>query len=248
MTQASELLPVIEIFGPTIQGEGPLLGMPTYFIRFGGCDYKCVWCDTKYAVDPVQVKMNSQMLTTAMIVDLLTRLGGSRLCKWVTLSGGNPALQPLKMLVTTLKKHGFKVAVETQGTKFQDWLCLCDQVVLAPKGPSSHMRHDKLAFQGIVNRIGKRDKPYHDLTYDHVYIKVVIFNEADLAFARTLYKRFPTIPFGLQVGNHVNFDGPEALIEKLQWLADTALKIPGLENVRILPQLHVLLWGNQKGK
>ena len=42
---------VNEIFGPTIQGEGALIGQPTIFVRTGGCDYRCSWCDTLHAVD-----------------------------------------------------------------------------------------------------------------------------------------------------------------------------------------------------
>ena len=43
---------ISEIFGPTVQGEGPLIGRPTVFVRTGGCDYRCTWCDTLYAVLP----------------------------------------------------------------------------------------------------------------------------------------------------------------------------------------------------
>ena len=44
-------LRVVEIFGPTIQGEGALIGEPTVFVRTGGCDYRCSWCDSLHAVD-----------------------------------------------------------------------------------------------------------------------------------------------------------------------------------------------------
>src|SRR6056297_3563779 len=44
-------LRVSEIFGPTIQGEGALIGVPTVFVRLGGCDYRCSWCDSLHAVD-----------------------------------------------------------------------------------------------------------------------------------------------------------------------------------------------------
>src|SRR5215831_5300129 len=47
-----ESIAISEIFGPTVQGEGPLIGQPTVFVRTGGCDYRCVWCDTLYAVLP----------------------------------------------------------------------------------------------------------------------------------------------------------------------------------------------------
>ena len=44
---------VQSIFGPTIQGEGPLMGTKTNFIRLAGCDYRCTWCDSMVAVDPI---------------------------------------------------------------------------------------------------------------------------------------------------------------------------------------------------
>lgn len=43
---------VSEIFGPTVQGEGAVIGKPTVFVRTGGCDYPCSWCDSKFAVLP----------------------------------------------------------------------------------------------------------------------------------------------------------------------------------------------------
>jgi len=48
----TELVRISEIFGPTIQGEGPLIGRPTVFVRTAGCDYRCARCDTLYAVLP----------------------------------------------------------------------------------------------------------------------------------------------------------------------------------------------------
>ena len=50
--ESSSLISVSEIFGPTIQGEGSLIGTQTIFVRTGGCDYRCSWCDTGYAVLP----------------------------------------------------------------------------------------------------------------------------------------------------------------------------------------------------
>ena len=47
---------VVEVFGPTVQGEGPYAGRVCHFLRLGGCDYRCSWCDTPYAVDPAQVR------------------------------------------------------------------------------------------------------------------------------------------------------------------------------------------------
>src|SRR3954449_11904275 len=92
-SQRIRTFPVIEIFGPTIQGEGAEAGLPTHFVRLGGCDYRCAWCDTMYAVDPRTVRARSESLPATEIVGRLHELGGHP--EWVTLSGGNPALHHL---------------------------------------------------------------------------------------------------------------------------------------------------------
>src|SRR3954469_19299215 len=106
--------PVIEIFGPAIGGEGAEAGIPTHFVRLGGCDYRCSWCDTMYAVDPALVRENAQRLRVDEIVDRGAQLEGRP--DWVTISGGNPALHRLDDLVARLQQHDFKVSVETQGS------------------------------------------------------------------------------------------------------------------------------------
>ena len=106
-------LPVVEVFGPTIQGEGELAGVPTAFVRFGGCDYRCSWCDSLFAVLPEDVRRAPRM-TPAEVAAALAALEGSP--EWVTLSGGNPALLELGELVALLHASGRRVTVETQGS------------------------------------------------------------------------------------------------------------------------------------
>src|ERR1700755_1288096 len=112
--------PVIEICGPTIQGEGAEAGVPTHFIRLGGCDYRCSWCDTLYAVDPATVRDTAVKLSAEEIVRDVKALAGRP--EWVSISGGNPALHDAQALVEGLHAEGFKVAVETQGSRFKPWL------------------------------------------------------------------------------------------------------------------------------
>ena len=64
---------MIEVFGPTIQGEGAEAGLPCNFVRLGGCDFRCSWCDTMYAVDPAEVRANAERMTAEQIVDRLDR-------------------------------------------------------------------------------------------------------------------------------------------------------------------------------
>ena len=135
---------VIEIFGPTIQGEGAEAGMPTHFIRLGGCDFRCSWCDTMYAVEPATVRVTAHRLSVEEIVQALDRLTGAP--RWVTISGGNPALHRLDPLIERLHSHDYRVSVETQGSVWRSWLGDVDRLTVSPKPPSSGMasaRHER---------------------------------------------------------------------------------------------------------
>ena len=91
------MIAISEIFGPTIQGEGALIGVPTVFVRTGGCDFRCSWCDTLYAVEP-RFRADWQSLSAEAILARVNQLSGDQPIL-VTLSGGNPALQPLDQLL-----------------------------------------------------------------------------------------------------------------------------------------------------
>src|SRR3954447_265834 len=90
----TRLIPVVEIFGPTIQGEGAEAGVPTHFVRVGGCDFRCSWCDTMYAVDPEIVRATAEKLSVEEIASRVAALAGRP--EWVAISGGNPALHDLR--------------------------------------------------------------------------------------------------------------------------------------------------------
>src|ERR1700731_950459 len=73
----NERIRISEIFGPTIQGEGPLIGRPTVFVRTGGCDYRCAWCDTLYAVLP-EYRDQWTLMTTPEIMTRVNELAGGQ--------------------------------------------------------------------------------------------------------------------------------------------------------------------------
>lgn len=226
-------LPVIEIFGPTIQGEGPMIGVQTVFVRLGYCDYRCSWCDTKYAVESEQVRANARMLLPEDIVEEVQRIGPTT--RWVTLSGGNPVIHDLESLVSQLKLRGYQVALETQGSVFRSWVGLCDTVVISPKPPSSGMKVDFSALDKWLQLVPRS------------HLKVVVFDDADFEFAVRVRRRYPYADMYLQVGNDVGNDSTKDLLRKLDWLIDRVKGEMTLMDVRILPQLHVLLWGNRRG-
>jgi 7-carboxy-7-deazaguanine synthase len=140
----TETIRISEIFGPTIQGEGALIGQPTVFVRTGGCDYRCIWCDTPHAVDS-QYRDQWKPMSPAAIFGRIEELSGDKPLL-VSLSGGNPAIQPLGGLIQLGKASGYKFALETQGSIAQDWFKDLDVLTLSPKPPSSTMKTDWAKF------------------------------------------------------------------------------------------------------
>lgn len=232
-------IPVLEIFGPTIQGEGMMIGRKTLFVRTAGCDYRCSWCDSAFTWDGSQKPI---MMTPDDIIERLEALGLSR-TKHVTLSGGNPLLHAsLEPLVTSLKAQGVQLTVETQATVWQNWLAYIDDITLSPKPPSSGMKIDYAVLDVWVASL--RGKSFS--------IKIVVFDEQDYTFAKQLYTRYPNVPFYVQPGNADVTATDERqtalnLLARYEWLVTKVSACEVMQNVHVLPQLHALVWGNRQG-
>lgn len=235
--------PVVELFGPTIQGEGKMIGTVSHFVRFGGCTYRCSWCDSLHAVLPSEVKKNSTWMSAGEITQkLLSMSEASR--PWVTLSGGDPCMWDLYELVMDLNAFMFKTAIETQGAIYHPWLRMVDQVTISPKPPSSGMQ-DKINH-GTLLKI---------LTVSrHAIFKVVVFTQEDLLWAAQLHKLYPCVPFYLSIGTHPDPKGAWShmqirmgICEKMRSTVEEMLSMPEFHDCIILPQLHVLLWAHSKG-
>ncbi|WP_188069618.1 7-carboxy-7-deazaguanine synthase QueE [Brevibacillus brevis] len=238
------MIPVLEIFGPTIQGEGMVIGQKTMFVRTAGCDYRCNWCDSAFTWDG-SARDEIRQMSPEAVWEELNRLGGDRFSH-VTISGGNPALLAgIGDLIALLKEHGIRTAVETQGSKWQAWLPLIDDITLSPKPPSSGMETDFQALDRIVHELLDQKHP-------GLSLKVVVFDDADFAYARTIHQRFPGVPFYLQPGNSdlTDADTPslrDKLLESFEWLIDQAMATADMNDAKVLPQLHALVWGNKRG-
>jgi 7-carboxy-7-deazaguanine synthase len=239
---ASRAFPVVELFGPTVQGEGPDAGRPAYFVRFGGCDFRCSWCDSMYAVEPAEVREHAEKLDAQAIRARLGSLApGPRL---VVLTGGNPALHELGELTRALQADGFEVAVETQGSVYRPWLATVDRLVVSPKPPSSGLDGElnRSRFTTFLTR-ARADGA------DPV-LKIVVFDQADLDYARAIGSDHPELELHLSVGTPVGADDDDPIddvIRRLRWLTEAAAATPELAGARVLPQLHVLAWGRARG-
>ncbi|WP_134683718.1 7-carboxy-7-deazaguanine synthase QueE [Brevibacillus migulae] len=240
---AANRLPVMEIFGPTIQGEGMVIGQKTMFVRTAGCDYSCAWCDSAFTWDG-SGKDEVRMMTAEEIVAELYRTGGETFSH-VTVSGGNPALLAhLGELIALLHERGMTVALETQGSRWQEWFLQIDDLTLSPKPPSSTMVTNWGVLDDIVERLSRHERNFS--------LKVVIFDERDLDYAKQVRRRYPQAAFFLQAGNDdLTEADPRALLDRLMnrylWLVDTVMASAELKDVRVLPQLHAWLWGNKRG-
>ena len=122
-----QTLPVMEAFY-TIQGEGFHQGRAAYFIRLGGCDVGCFWCDVKESWD---ASLHPQ-LSTEQIIEGATQHPG----RLAVVTGGEPLLHNLAELTGQLHAAGFETNIETSGSSplsgDWDWICLSPKKFKAP--------------------------------------------------------------------------------------------------------------------
>lgn len=131
-------LPLIEDFY-TLQGEGYYAGFAAYFIRLGGCDIGCKWCDTK-----ISWKASVHQLTS---VKTIVAQAVSYAAKSVVVTGGEPTIYPLENLCKELKRNNINTFIETAGTNpitgQWDWICLSPKTNKPPR-PEFFLMADEL--------------------------------------------------------------------------------------------------------
>jgi 7-carboxy-7-deazaguanine synthase len=237
-------IPVMEVFGPTIQGEGMVIGRKTMFVRTAGCDYRCAWCDSAFTWDGSE-KDKIKLLTPYELFLELKRIGHDNF-DHVTISGGNPALigQPMEDFIDMCHEEGIQIGLETQGSRWQDWFYKVDDLTISPKPPSSKMGTDFFILDTFIHRLTENNVNFS--------LKIVVFDDEDFEYAKMVNNKYKEygIPFYLSVGN----DNPKEegsissrLLGSLDWLWNKVLSEPSMNNARPLPQLHTLVWDNKRG-
>lgn len=244
--------PVVEVFGPTFQGEGGDAGRRVKFIRFGFCDGAtgkgpkswCSWCDSMFAVD-FRHKKEWEWLTVEEIAKKLKALPGP--CRTVVLSGGNPALHDLDDLVWCLSDD-WNIWVETQGTVYRDWLRCCG-VTVSPKPPSASKDFDAFALSWFMEQ--RLETSEEMRTILKIPVDPDFEDGADLEFAARLLNQAADkyeawqVELALSVVSYPT-DTREALLGRWAKTADWFYGA-NLPDARLLPQLHVLLLGHRRG-
>lgn len=243
---------VAEVFGPTVQGEGRQAGLPCYFVRFGGCDLRCVWCDTPHSVLPEYVARLPQLDQYDIYEEIKALPAGPN---WVVITGGNPALFDLNRVVAYLQGHGYNVMVETQGTIFRDWLYYADEICISPKPPSSENIVTIEQVDEFLTSLGSARQ--------NAYLKVVVFDMADYKYAQDVHIAFPDIEFFISAGTDAFFQptvsDPHRYMEvstevvrkhvsnRYKWICEQVARDQLMRDVRVYPQLHVVAWGTERG-
>lgn len=231
---------VSEMFGPTVQGEGPTLGRRCMFLRLGMCNLDCSWCDTPYTWDwtgkngPPQDRTALRHVPVADVVRWMEDSGTDRL----VITGGEPLIQQtvLAELVPHLVDFA-TVEVETNGTiaPSEQMLVHVDRWNVSPKLPHSGV-DPALAWKPdvlreLVARAGSR-----------VAIKVVCQSPTDVEAVAELAELYQlprgnvwVMPEGRSVGE---------LEDRMEGIADRAVEL----GMNVTTRLHVLAWGDRRGR
>ncbi len=126
--EGGRLLPLVESFY-TIQGEGFHTGKPAFFIRLGGCDVGCRWCDSKESWNPDRFP--------PVEIETIVSQAAATPARAIVITGGEPMNYPLDMLCNMLKEYGLEIFLETSGSSPMsghfDWICLSPKRNKPPK-------------------------------------------------------------------------------------------------------------------
>lgn len=225
---------IAEIFADTIQGEGPSAGTPAMFIRLSGCNLECrPWCDTPYTWDRVRFDLAAER-TRRSVADLAAWAAG-RTEPLVVLTGGEPLMQQLALvpLVRALVALGKCVEIETNGTYLP-------KPELTSLGVHFNVSL-KLANAGMpASRTIRPDALAAYAAAAHRAFKFVICDLSDLDEVDAMVDRFGltevwVMPEGIT---------PRAIVDGMRALVPAVVE----RGYRISPRLHVLMWGDERGR
>jgi organic radical activating enzyme len=233
----TDTLVVREVFGPTVQGEGPSCGRRCSFIRLGGCNLKCGWCDTPETWDASRFDLR-QTLTRRRVADIVTRaLDGDP--AMVVITGGEPLLHQhhdgWRSLVGALILAGAEIEVETNGTQAP--------TVHTARWVTRFNVSPKLAHAG--DPANKRIRPgalYALLETRKAVFKFVVRDLADVQEVQAF-----TAAHGIPP--HLVWVMPEGtdthtITARLGGIADPAIGA----GFNLSTRLHVHAWGDEKGR
>ena len=231
----AERLAVSEVFGPTVQGEGPTAGRRCGFVRLYGCNLDCVWCDSAYTwdTDRYDPAVERTEWTAGQIVEAVAKMGVDR----VVVTGGEPLIQKraLARLVETFGP-GFAIEVETNGT--------VPPGVVEQYGWVFYNVSPKLPHAGVTDPIRPRAlDAFGRLAVDgRAAAKIVCHtpDDVDAAVALTDRHGFPRTAVWISPLGTT----PAAIAASLAAIGDPAVAA----GVNLSPRLHIQTWGDERGR
>jgi 7-carboxy-7-deazaguanine synthase len=173
ITNSQENLPLMEEFY-TIQGEGFHTGKAAWFIRIGGCDVGCHWCDVKESWDA--------SLHPLTAVTTIVEHASQAPAKAVVVTGGEPTAYDLTLLTKLLKEKGISTYLETSGaypiTGVWDWICLSPKKTQPPLQENYakanelkvivHNKHDLVWAEEQAEKVGGRQSAVGGNSLDRI--------------------------------------------------------------------------------
>ncbi len=218
----------------SIQGEGGLVGVPSFFIRTTGCNLRCEWCDTPYTSWNPEGHWRT-------IAELVAAVPGE--ARHVVITGGEPLLwSNLPRLTAEIQSTGRHVTIETAGTVFQ--ALACDLMSISPKlansDPGPH-RPESVRADHAEHRLAPAVLRRLLETYV-CQLKFVVAAPGDLGEIEALLAELPPVPptsvLLMPLGTV-----PASIHARARWLADLC-KARGY---RYTPRLHIDLYGDTRG-
>jgi 7-carboxy-7-deazaguanine synthase len=235
-TRAAKTMLVMEIYR-SVQGEGSLMGVSSTFVRFFACNLRCSWCDTKFSWS-LREGGSYRPMTPQEVLAAVEAQSANH----VVLTGGEPCLQrELPLLAQLLARAGFHVTVETAATIFPAAAVPHVQLwSLSPKLPSAgagYLRHP------IIERF------LTEVPRGRMQWKFVVRDDTDEQALRSLLEQYPSfrvdrLPLILQPEAESAAAGYPAALEAL--VERTRDPFWAGYHVRVLPQMHFLIWGNRR--
>lgn len=223
-----------EIF-TSLQGEGVSIGVPSVFVRLSLCNLRCSWCDTRYTWDWQRYDPRTEIVAVDLAEIVSRVIAGT--ARNVVLTGGEPMLQQraLTPVARDLKAAGRRLEVETNGTyrPTAELAALIDQWNVSPKLENSENDRPQREVPSALGWFASTP---------HAYFKFVIVEPKDLDEARSLIHRY-TVPPERVVLMPEGRD-TVAMQERSLWLADACCAA----GYRFSPRLHVVLWGDRRGR
>ncbi len=234
-------LPISETFA-SIQGEGKLTGVPSFFIRVSGCNLRCGWCDTPYA------SWNPD--GESRPVDDLVEQAAASGVHHIVVTGGEPMMfEQVAELTRGLKSRGLHITIETAGTIYRD--VPCDLMSLSPKlansNPGSADKPDARDPLGIWRARHDSRRTNIDAlqrlidSYESRQLKFVVSTPADLLEIDTLLGQLRAWNAGDVMLMPEGVAPPRA--EQTEWMVGECLS----RGWRYCRRLHIDLFGNKRG-